>query len=643
MCGIVGYVGQRPARPILLAGLKRLEYRGYDSAGLTTVSDGGLATVKAVGKIKNLEEALEKHLPEIDDGSRTSVQGIAHTRWATHGEPNEANCHPHFSQDGTIALAHNGIIENYRAIIQWLAAKGIVYDGENDSAVLALLVGYFYHGDLGEAVREALSQVDGTYGIVVVSSKHPGVIVAARLGSPLVIGQGDDEYIVASDMSAIIEHTNKLIRLDEGEMAVITPDSCVISTLANEHVDAEVEEVAYTLDMIEKGGYDHFMLKEIHEQPEAITRTLLGRVKPGVRGIHLRCLENGFPEKVGRIDSIKILACGTSWHGGLIAAMLMERILRVPVTCEQASEFRYRSPFLPPNTLCIAISQSGETEDTKAGLKLAQDLGAYTLGVVNVVGSTIARMVDGGIYLHAGPEIGVASTKAFSCQVVALSILNLGLAEFMDQRQPLPDGQPRISDADFDKIVTELLALPANVQRVLDEVSGPDGVIDRIANEYLYLDPEKRVKCRNFLFLGRGYLYATAFEGALKMKEISYIHAEGYSAAEMKHGPIALIDEKMPVVVIAPQDVEQSIAYQKAFSNTKEVHARHGRIIAVVSHGDTEIRRLAEWVIEIPKTVGHLTPVLVMTALQLLAYRMAVLRGLDPDQPRNLAKSVTVE
>lgn len=645
MCGIIGYVGRKNAVPILVNGLKRLEYRGYDSAGMALFAPDGLFLSKSVGKIVKLEGALESNRPP------DSNHGIAHTRWATHGKPNEVNCHPHLSADGTIAVVHNGIVENYRAIMTWLSNKGVSYPGDikdvNDSAVLALLIGHLYQGDLVAAVREALQQVDGTYGIAVMSARHPDLIVAARKGSPLVIGRGDGEYFVASDATAIIGHTNKLVYLSDGELAVVTPDGHEVMTLDNQHVDATVEEVALTLDMIEKGGYEHFMLKEIFEQPEAISRTLAGRVVSGVRGVHLRCLENGFPERVERIDSIKILACGTSWHGGLIGAMLMERILRIPVTCEQASEFRYRSPYLPPNTVCIAISQSGETEDTKAGLQLAKDLGAYTLGIVNVVGSSIARMVDGGIHLHAGPEIGVASTKAFACQVVALSILNLGLAEFMDVRQPLPDGHKRISDDDFDKIVGELVALPGYVQHVLDSVGSHDGIVRQIAEKYQYLDPKKppeeRVECSNVLFLGRGYQYAAAFEGALKMKEISYIHAEGYSAAEMKHGPIALIDENMPVVIIAPQDVEQSTTYAKIVSNAKEVAARNGRIIAVVSAGDTDIRELAEWVIEIPKTVGHLTPVLVLAVLQLLAYHMAVLKGKNPDQPRNLAKAVTVE
>ncbi|MFH1207049.1 MAG: glutamine--fructose-6-phosphate transaminase (isomerizing) [Patescibacteria group bacterium] len=660
MCGIIGYVGRRQALPILMDGLKRLEYRGYDSAGIALVSSEGFWLRKSVGKIAALSEKLNIN-------SNSSTYGIAHTRWATHGEPNEVNCHPHLSDDGTIALVHNGIIENDGTLKAWLTDRGVSYAGENDSAILALLIGYMYHGDLTEAVRQALLMVDGTYGIAVESTAQPGLIVAARKGSPLVIGQGIGEYFVASDASAIIGHTNKLVYLEDGEIASITPDTNSITTLNNERVDARIVEVNLTLDMIEKEGYDHFMLKEIFEQPEAIIRTLAGRVRSGVHSVHLRCLENGFPESMPRIDSIKILACGTSWHAGLIAAILMERILRITVTCEQASEFRYRDPFLPPNTLCIAISQSGETEDTKAGLKLAKEMGAYTFGIVNVVGSSIARMVDGGIYMHAGPEIGVASTKSFTCQVVALSILNLGLSKFMDERQPLPNGQPRISDADFDKIVDELLELPANVKRVINQVypmvrtdrcptglyakfltclrwlgfpiphvlSQPQGIVQKIARIFWRLP--------NFLFLGRGYLYASAFEAALKMKEISYIHAEGYSAAEMKHGPIALIDTNMPVVIIAPQDVEKSLTYEKIVSNAKEVAARHGRIIAVVSTGDTEIRRLAEWVIEIPKTVGHLTPILIMIVLQLLAYEVAVLKGFDPDKPRNLAKSVTVE
>ncbi len=635
MCGIVGYVGKRPAQPILIDGLRRLEYRGYDSAALTVEEPEGFWTVKSVGKISSL-------VAKVGSVVRLGSCGIAHTRWATHGKPNEFNCHPHFSQDGTIALVHNGIIENYRSIMAWLSERGVPYPGDeeaakdaNDSVVLALLVGYLYKGDLVQAVREALLQVEGTYGIAVVSTAHPGVIVAARKGSPLIIGEGVGEHFVASDPSAIIGHTNRLIYLNDGEIANVTADSHAIVTLNNEMVSPVVEEVSLTLDMIEKGGYDYFMLKEIFEQPEAVRRTLAGRVTPGARNVHLRCLENGFPTEVSRIDLIKILACGTSWHAGLIAAILMERILRIPVSCEQASEFRYRSPYLPEHTLCIAISQSGETEDTKAGLKLAKELGAYTLGIVNVVGSSISRMVDGGIFMHAGPEIGVASTKSFACQVVALSILNLGLAKFMDECQPLVNGQPRISDADFDKIVGELVHLPANIQQVLDEVGGEKGIVHQIAKEFY--------QNSNFLFLGRGYLYAAAFEAALKLKEISYAHAEGYSAAEMKHGPIALIDENMPVVIIAPQDVEQSITYEKIVSNAKEVAAREGRIIAVVSKGDTQIREMAEWVIEIPRTVGHLTPVLVMTVGQLLAYEIAVLKGEDPDKPRNLAKSVTVE
>ncbi|MFZ6036381.1 MAG: glutamine--fructose-6-phosphate transaminase (isomerizing) [Patescibacteria group bacterium] len=631
MCGIVGYIGTKPAQSILLDGLKRLEYRGYDSAGIATVGDT-LEIRKATGKIAELERLLE-------GTSFSSSVGIAHTRWATHGIPSDVNAHPHIGQDGIVALVHNGIIENYRALRLLLKQQGHTFRSETDTEVIAHLIEK-YHNDLPleEAVQRALTQLQGAYGIAVVSSREPDKLVAARNGSPLVLGISDGQYFIASDASALLPYTRNVIYLNDGEVAVLTRDSYSVRTLDNERVAKEVEQITWDLEQIEKGGFPHFMLKEIFEQPEAIRQTLSGRVQHGAASVHVRCLENGFAEALPTISAIKILACGTSWHAGLVGQFMMEKILRVPVTCEQASEFRYRQPVIMPHTLAIAISQSGETADTKGAIELTRELEAYTLGVVNVVGSSIARMVDGGIYLHAGPEIGVASTKAFSCQVAALSILNLGLARILDRSKPLSTGKPRIPHDDFLKIANELSVLPGKVEQVLASVYdriGGNGIVQQIAREFQRAD--------HFLYLGRGYNYPIALEGALKLKEISYIHAEGYSAAEMKHGPIALIDENMPVVIIAPNDSEEPISYDKIVSNAEEVRARGGRIIAVVNEGDEQIARMAEWVIEIPNTLAHLVPVLATIPLQLLAYEIAVLKGYDPDKPRNLAKSVTVE
>ncbi len=630
MCGIVGYIGTRPAMPVLLEGLKRLEYRGYDSAGMATV-DNGLHMKKTIGKIVSLEQALAQQ-------ALSGSIGIAHTRWATHGEPSEINAHPHHDCTGTIALVHNGIIENYRSLRTLLQQEGHTFRSDTDTEVITHLIEKYYPGHgLEQAVQRVLPMLQGAYGIVVISSSEPKKIVAARNGSPLVIGVKEGEYFVASDASAILPYTRRVIYLNDGEMITLNSTGYRISTLDNKEINKDVEQITWDLEMIEKSGFPHFMLKEIHEQPEAIQNTLSGHIQKDGTSIRLRCLENGFAEALPQISNIKLLACGTSWHAGLVASFLMEKILRVPVTCEQASEFRYREPVFLPNTLAVFISQSGETADTKGALDLARQKGAHTLGIVNAVGSTIAREVDGGIYLHAGPEIGVASTKAFSCQVAALSQLNLGLAEYLDRVQPLDNSQPRIPRIDFQKIVNELLFIPEKVMCVLQAVYNNDNgsVIKKIAREFR--------DSAHFLYLGRGYNFPIALEGALKLKEISYIHAEGYSAAEMKHGPIALIDKDMPVVIIAPKDSEEPISYEKIASNAEEVRARGGRIIAIVNEGDSDIAKMAEWVIEIPNTLAHLVPIIAAVPLQLLSYEIAVLRGHDPDKPRNLAKSVTVE
>jgi len=631
MCGIVGYIGTKDATPILLDGLRRLEYRGYDSAGIAVVGDG-LKVVKNVGKIADLEKRLESHM-------LPGSLGIAHTRWATHGEPTEINAHPHTDCDGTIAIVHNGIIENFRALKELLEKEGHTFKSETDTEVIAHLIEKYYKGEKLElAVQKALHQLKGAYGVVVVSSAEPGKLVVARNGSPLVIGISDGEYFVASDAAALLPYTRQVVYLGDGEMGVMNGDGYRTMTLDNKAIDKEVEKITWDLEMIEKGGYPHFMLKEIYEQPQSIKNLLGGKIKKNGHHVQLGCMRDNFRDMLNPVDAIKLLACGTSWNAGLVGFFMMEKMLRIPVTCEQASEFQYRFPVIERNTLAVSISQSGETADTKGAVKLAKELGATTLGIVNVVGSTIARMVDGGMYLHAGPEIGVASTKAFSSQVVALSLLNLSLAKKMDENQPLANGKKRISDEDAVKIINELTILPKKVKRVLDtvyDISGGESIIKNIAQAFKGTN--------NFLYLGRGYNYPIALEGALKLKEISYIHAEGYSAAEMKHGPIALIDKNMPVVIIAPHDSEEPDSYAKIASNVQEVRARGGRIISVVNDGDSEIAQMSEWSIEIPNTLAHLVPVLATIPLQLLAYEIAVLRGLDPDKPRNLAKSVTVE
>jgi len=608
MCGIVGYVGPRQAVPILLQGLKRLEYRGYDSAGLALITEGRLLVEKAAGKISQLEAQLGQTLP-------LAVTGIAHTRWATHGAPNTRNAHPHTDCTNSIAVVHNGIIENAATLRAKLLERGHTFSSETDTEVLAHLIEEFYKGTLAEAVAAALREVEGTYGIAVVSTKEPDTVVAARLGSPLLVGLGNDENFIASDPSAILQHTRSVIYLGEGEMAVITPTSYRLMDRKEMPLTKAVSQIEWDLATVERGGYAHFMLKEICEQPESIRNVLRGHLLEEEGTARLGGLNLTDEELLG-INRIVITACGTSWHAALVGEYLLEEIARVPVEVEYASEFRYRSPILDSKTLVIVISQSGETADTLAALREAKRRGARTLGLVNVVGSTIAREVDGGIYLHAGPEIGVASTKAFTSQIVALALLTL----YLGRKHTLSILQGR-------EIVAALQRLPEQIETVLKKQPEIEDLAERF------------MRTTNVLYLGRGYNFPVALEGALKLKEISYIHAEGYPAAEMKHGPIALIDELMPVVFIAPQDA----VYAKVQSNIEEVRARGGRVVAVVTEGDTAIRKLADYAIEIPKTLDMLTPVLAVVPLQLFAYHIAVRRGCNVDQPRNLAKSVTVE
>jgi glucosamine--fructose-6-phosphate aminotransferase (isomerizing) len=610
MCGIVGYVGPKQATPILLAGLKRLEYRGYDSAGVALLNGEGVQIIKKAGKIRMLEEA-------IDAEPHQGNCGIAHTRWATHGAPNEPNAHPHASNSGDIALVHNGIIENSDVLRAQLIAEGYEFVSETDTEVVVHLIDFLWKdGPLENAVAAALRKVDGAYGIAVLSSRDPDKLVVARNGSPLLIGVGHDgEMLAGSDAAAVIESTRDVVYLDDGDYAVLTPEGYRTYHLEGHEVFRGVHEVTWDLDAIEKGGFEHFMLKEIFEQPSSLADVMRGRLLPDDGNVRLGgIIEHQFD--LGRIQRIVITACGTSWHAGLVGEYMLEEIAGIPVTVEYASEFRYRNPVLEDGTLTLAISQSGETADTLAALKEAEQRGLRTMGIVNAVGSTIARQTDFGLYLHAGPEIGVASTKAFTSQLVALSLFTL----FMARRRDM-------SALKGAEIVQHLQALPSQVEEVLRL---NDEIRDLAAH---YKD------ARNFLYLGRGYQFPVALEGALKLKEVSYIHAEGYPAAEMKHGPIALIDEEMPVVVLAPRDP----IYHKVVSNIEEVKARAGRIIAVVSDDAPELQGKVDHMIKVPQTLPHLLPVLTTIPLQLLAYHIAVMRGADVDQPRNLAKSVTVE
>jgi len=608
MCGIVGYVGPRQAAALLIEGLRRLEYRGYDSAGIAVLNGRGLVVEKQAGKLAALEHQLKDHTPK-------GTVGIGHTRWATHGPPNTVNAHPHTDSAGKIALIHNGIIENAGAIKTVLEQRGHVFKSDTDTEVLAHLIGAYYQGNLEEAVAQALREVDGAYGIAVISADEPDVIVAARKGSPLLVGVGDDEWFVASDASAILAHTRSVVYLDDGEMAVLTRQGYHVRDLAATRIEKPVNQIEWDLATIERSGFDHFMLKEIFEQPDTVRNTMRGHLleeegTARVSGLNLT------DDEILKINRIVITACGTSWHSGLIGEYMLEELARIPVEVEYASEFRYRNPVVDERTLVIGISQSGETADTLAAIREAKRRGARTIGIVNVVGSTIAREVDGGIYLHAGPEVGVASTKAFTSQVIALALITLRFGRLRN-----------LSILQGRQIIQALRALPGQVQQIVDRHTEVEALADRFW------------RTNNALYLGRGVNFPVALEGALKLKEISYIHAEGYPAAEMKHGPIALIDENMPVMFIAPKDG----VHGKIVSNMEEVRARGGQVIAIKNEGDDQIRRLATATFTIPDTLDLLTPILTIIPLQLFSYYVAVRRGCNVDQPRNLAKSVTVE
>ncbi|UCD03040.1 MAG: glutamine--fructose-6-phosphate transaminase (isomerizing) [Candidatus Aenigmatarchaeota archaeon] len=597
MCGIVGYIGKRRAAPLLLKGLRRLEYRGYDSAGMAVI-DGTLILRKDRGKIEQVDN---RHNFEELDG----IMGIAHTRWATHGEPNQKNAHPHIDCTGDVAIVHNGIIENYMTLRELLAREGHSLTTDTDSEIIAHLIEKFYTGDLLGSVRKALMQVQGTYGLAIVHKNHDEIVVA-RNGSPLIIGVRGDETFTASDASAILEHTKKMIYLEDGEVASLRPGRVMVRDLHDKEMKKNHETIGWDLAEIEKAGFKHFMLKEIFEQSESIKNVMRGRL-----GKKIKLSIKGDIKGCGRVV---IVACGTSWHAALIGRYLIEKIAKIPTEVDCSSEFRYRNPLVGPGDLVVFISQSGETADTLAALREAKKKGAKTMGIINVVGSTIARESETGIYIHAGPEIGVASTKAYTNQILALMLLALDLMQSKD------------GDVD-EKMISEIKSLPGKIESVLQE----DKRIHAIAREV--------ADHNNFLYLGRGINYPTALEGALKLKEISYIHAEGYPAAEMKHGPIALIDENMPVVFIA----NRGKGYDKIISNMEEVKARRGKIIAIATEGDNEIKRLADWVIYVPRTADELTPLVNVIPLQLLAYHVADIKELDVDKPRNLAKSVTVE
>lgn len=613
MCGIVGYIGNKQASTVLIEGLKRLEYRGYDSAGVCICREGELRICKDAGRVAELAERVASD-PYLEDGTI----GIAHTRWATHGAPNQVNAHPHVDTSGRIALVHNGILENYATLKQFLLGKGHEFRTETDTEVLVHLIAEFHQDaceTLEAAVQAALREVTGTYGIAVVSADEPDKIVAARKGSPLIVGVGTDEYVVASDASAIIEHTSNVVYLNDNEMAVITRDGMRTLTIDNVPVTKQVEQIEWSLGEIARGGFEHFMLKEIFEQPEAVGNCLRGRLDLRDHRIQLGGLE-AVRRELATTRKIVLSACGTAWHAGLVGEYLFEDLAQIPTEVEYASEFRYRNPIIEDGTVFLAISQSGETADTLAALREAREKGALALGIVNVVGSTIARETDAGVYIHAGPEIGVASTKAFTCQLAVETMIALMLARrrFMSQNA-------------MATYMQALAEIPDKIGRVLEQTD----FIKELVAEYVEFD--------NWLFLGRGYNYPIALEGALKLKEISYIHAEGLPAAEMKHGPIALIHEGMPVVFVAPR----CATYEKIIGNIEEVRARSGRIIAVATEGDGRIARYADHVVYVPDTLVPLQPMLTVVPLQLLAYHAAVARGCNVDKPRNLAKSVTVE
>ena len=613
MCGITGYIGHRDSVPVLLKGLRRLEYRGYDSAGIALLQDNKIAHLKKAGKVSDLQSL-------VDDSPIKGNCGIAHTRWATHGEPNDINAHPHLDQTGNIALVHNGIIENFDTLKEVLIDRGVLFTSDTDTEVLVQLISLLYYQDetisFEDAVQAALQEVVGAYGIVALCAHEPDTIIAARMGSPLVLGVGDNEYFLASDASPIVGHTRNVIYFKDGEMVKLTRETHVISNIFSKEVLTKtLSEIDLSIEEIEKGEFPHYMLKEIHDQKHSITNTMRGRLNLDDGTTHLGGIADCIPNLLSA-SRIYITACGTSWHAGLIGKHLIESYAQVPVHVEYASEFRYRNAIIDPSTVLIAISQSGETADTLAAVIKAKELGALTLGICNVVGSSIARETDAGIYTHAGPEIGVASTKAFTAQVTVLIMLALKIGRKMgvtiDRGQNLISALNRVDD---------------DVQTILDS----SNFIRAVAKETMHTD--------NFLYLGRGINFPVALEGALKLKEISYIHAEGYPAAEMKHGPIALIDDNMPVVFIAPQDE----TFSKILSNIQEVKARKGIVITITDKPNRELKSLSDYVLEVPMTHQHVFPITSSIILQLLAYELAVLRGCEIDQPRNLAKSVTVE
>jgi glucosamine--fructose-6-phosphate aminotransferase (isomerizing) len=612
MCGIVAYVGNREAYPLILKGLKRLEYRGYDSSGVALLENGELNIYKKKGKVSDLETELNgKRLP--------ATIGIGHTRWATHGEPNDVNAHPHYSNNRRLAIIHNGIIENYAAIKQNLIGKGHQFLSDTDTEVLVHFIEDVQQetgASLETAVRLALKEVVGAYAIVVISLDHPGQLIAARKGSPLVIGVGENEYFLASDATPIVEYTKDVVYLDDYEVAVINEGKLSIQNLDSTETIPYIQKLEMELETIEKGGYDHFMIKEIFEQPRSIADSMRGRLRADDAHLQLGGL-NDYLDKLAQSDRVVIVGCGTSWHAGLVAEYMFEELARINVEVEYASEFRYRNPVIKENDIVIAISQSGETADTLAAIELAKSKGATIFGVCNVVGSSIARATHAGAYTHAGPEIGVASTKAFTAQVTVLTLMAIAVAK----------RKGTISEETYRQLLIELETIPAKVEKVFENAAK----IKEIAFIFTY--------ARNFIYLGRGFNFPVALEGALKLKEISYIHAEGYPAAEMKHGPIALIDEDMPVVFLATKDS----SYEKIVSNIQEVKARKGRVIAIVTEGDTLIPGMVDFVIEVPNTHEILTPLVSVIPLQLLSYYIAVMRGRNVDQPRNLAKSVTVE
>ncbi|NQY05015.1 MAG: glutamine--fructose-6-phosphate transaminase (isomerizing) [Flavobacteriaceae bacterium] len=615
MCGIVGYIGFREAYPIIIKGLQRLEYRGYDSAGIALYDDGQIKISKTKGKVSDLKERATK------ENTKNGSLGIGHTRWATHGVPNDINSHPHVSNSGDLVIIHNGIIENYATIKEELINRGYTFQSDTDTEVLINLIEDVKKQEgvkLGKAVQIALTQVVGAYAIAVIDRSKPDEIVAARLGSPLAIGVGEEEFFVASDASPFIEYTNNAIYLEDGEMGIIRLGKKVKIRKINDDslVDPYVQELQLSLEQIGKGGYDHFMLKEIYEQPKAIIDTYRGRLLADQGIIKMSGIEDNI-EKFLNANRIIVIACGTSWHAGLVSEYIFEEFSRIPVEVEYASEFRYRNPVIYENDVVIAISQSGETADTLAAIKLAKEKGAFVFGVCNVVGSSIARETHAGAYTHAGPEIGVASTKAFTTQITILTLIALRLAK----------AKGTMSHSDYHYHLQELELIPGKIEQSLD------------FNKHIKDISVRYQNASNFLYLGRGFNFPVALEGALKLKEISYIHAEGYPAAEMKHGPIALIDEQMPVVVIATKKGH----YDKVVSNIQEIKSRKGKIIGIVTEGDEIVKGIADYVIEVPETLESLTPLLTTIPLQLLSYHIAVMRGCNVDQPRNLAKSVTVE